>query len=52
MFSKELGIAGTADCIAEYDGELAIIDFKTSKSLNHERIDTISYMLCICMYVI
>ena len=32
MFSKELGIAGTVDCIAEYDGELAIIDFKTSKS--------------------
>ena len=32
MYSKELGIAGTVDCIAEYDGELAIIDFKTSKS--------------------
>ena len=26
-----LGIAGTVDCIAEFDGELAIIDFKTSK---------------------
>ena len=32
MYSKELGISGTVDCIAEYDGELAIIDFKTSKS--------------------
>ena len=31
LFSKELGVAGTVDCIAEYDGELAIIDFKTSK---------------------
>ena len=31
LYSKELGIAGTVDCIAEYDGELAIIDFKTSK---------------------
>ena len=30
LFSKELGIAGTVDCIAEYNGELAIIDFKTS----------------------
>ena len=30
LFSKELGIAGTVDCIAEYDGELAVIDFKTS----------------------
>lgn len=31
LYSKELGIAGTVDCIAEYNGELAIIDFKTSK---------------------
>ena len=31
LYSKELGVAGTVDCIAEYDGELAIIDFKTSK---------------------
>jgi genome maintenance exonuclease 1 len=31
LYSKELGVAGTVDCIAEYNGELAIIDFKTSK---------------------
>ena len=31
LFSKELGVAGTVDCIAEFDGELAVIDFKTSK---------------------
>ncbi len=31
LYSRKLGIAGTVDCIAEYDGELAIIDFKTSK---------------------
>ncbi len=31
LFSMELGIAGSVDCIAEYDGELAVIDFKTSK---------------------
>lgn len=31
MYSKHLGVAGTVDCIAEYNGELAIIDFKTSK---------------------
>ena len=30
LYSKLLGVAGTVDCIAEYDGELAIIDFKTS----------------------
>ena len=31
IYSKQLGIAGTVDCIAEYNGELAVIDFKTSK---------------------
>lgn len=31
LYSQYLGIAGTVDCIAEFDGELAIIDFKTSK---------------------
>ena len=31
LYSKHLGIAGTVDCIAEYNGELSIIDFKTSK---------------------
>lgn len=31
LYSKILGIAGTVDCIAEYNGELSIIDFKTSK---------------------
>lgn len=31
LYSKELGVAGTVDCIAEYNGELSIIDFKTSK---------------------
>tara|TARA_B100001094_G_scaffold332476_1_gene404730 strand:+ start:13172 stop:13843 length:672 start_codon:yes stop_codon:yes gene_type:complete len=31
LYSKYLGIAGTVDCIAEFDGELSIIDFKTSK---------------------
>ena len=30
LYSIALGIAGTVDCIAEFDGELAIIDFKTS----------------------
>jgi len=31
LYSKELGVAGTVDCIAEYKNELAIVDFKTSK---------------------
>ena len=31
LYSKHLGVAGTVDCVAEHNGELAIIDFKTSK---------------------
>ena len=31
LYSEYFGIAGRVDCIAEYNGELAIIDFKTSK---------------------
>ena len=31
LYSLRLGVAGTVDCIAEYEGELAVIDFKTSK---------------------
>jgi len=30
LYSEYLGIAGRVDCIAEYNGELAIVDFKTS----------------------
>jgi len=32
MYSLRLGIAGTPDCIGDYNGELSVIDFKTSKS--------------------
>jgi len=31
LYSSRLGVAGTVDCIAEYDGELSVIDFKSSK---------------------
>lgn len=30
LYSHEFGIAGRVDCIAEFDGVLSIIDFKTS----------------------
>jgi len=33
LYSDELGIAGRVDCIAEFDGELAIIDFKTTNAI-------------------
>jgi hypothetical protein len=53
LYSKELGIAGTVDCIAEYNGELAIIDFKTSKKpkprdwIEHYFVQCMAYA---CMY--
>lgn len=33
LFSHELKLAGTVDCIAEYKGVLSVIDFKTSVRL-------------------
>ena len=36
LYSDDLCIGGRVDCIAEFDGELAIIDFKTTKELKRE----------------
>ena len=30
LYSKEIGVAGQVDCIAEYKGKLSVVDFKTS----------------------
>jgi genome maintenance exonuclease 1 len=30
MYSDHLRIAGTVDCVGEFDGKLSVIDFKTS----------------------
>jgi CRISPR/Cas system-associated exonuclease Cas4 (RecB family) len=46
LFSRELGVAGTVDCIAEYDGELAVIDFKTSKKPKPEKWIEHYYVQC------
>jgi genome maintenance exonuclease 1 len=49
LYSEYLGVAGTVDCIAEYNGELAIIDFKTSaKPKPREWID--GYFVQCCAY--
>jgi len=37
LYSEYLGLAGRVDCIAEYDGELAIIDLKTAKKIKPEK---------------
>lgn len=36
LYSNLLKLAGRTDCIAEYEGNLSIIDFKTSRSLKEE----------------
>ena len=36
LYSHYLGLAGRVDCIAEFDGELAVIDFKTSTKIKQE----------------
>jgi genome maintenance exonuclease 1 len=33
LWSEYLGVAGRVDCIAEWDGKIAVIDFKTSSKL-------------------
>ena len=33
LYSDELGLAGRTDLIAEFDGQLAIIDYKTSRRI-------------------
>lgn len=33
LYSDHLQVAGTVDCIAEYEGRLSVIDFKTSRRI-------------------
>lgn len=33
LWSTQLGMAGRVDCIGEYEGELSVIDFKTSRKI-------------------
>jgi len=37
LYSEYFGVAGRVDCIAEYEGELAVIDFKTSEEIKPEQ---------------
>jgi genome maintenance exonuclease 1 len=36
MFSDKLTVAGQVDCIAEYNGKLSVIDFKTANKERQE----------------
>ncbi len=46
LYSDYLKVAGTVDCIAEYNGRLAIIDFKTSAKLKEKRWISNYFMQC------
>ena len=44
MWSDSLGLAGTSDLVADYQGELSIIDWKTATYIKKEEI-MLSYIL-------
>ena len=46
MYSKKLGLAGTVDCIGDFDGVTSVIDFKTSSS--EKRIEDIEHYFLQC----
>jgi genome maintenance exonuclease 1 len=51
LYSHHLEVAGTVDCIAEYDGKLSVIDFKTSKRIK-SRDDIYDYFMQCSAYAV
>lgn len=51
MYSDHLRIAGTVDCVAEFDGKLSIIDFKTSRRLKKQE-DIENYFMQVSGYAV
>ena len=51
LWSDKVGLAGRADCVAEYDGELSIIDFKGSTRTKRAR-DIENYYLQATAYAL
>lgn len=51
LFSHHLQVAGTVDCVAEFQGKLSIIDFKTSKRVK-TRDDIHSYFMQTSAYAV
>jgi len=53
LWSVGLGMAGRVDCIAEFDGVLSVIDFKTSKRIKKKEDIENYFAQCVayaCMY--
>jgi CRISPR/Cas system-associated exonuclease Cas4 (RecB family) len=51
LYSDKLKVAGRVDCIAEFDGKLSIVDFKTSSRVKN-RNEISSYFMQECAYAI
>jgi len=51
LFSDHLEVAGTVDCIAEYNGKMSVIDFKTSKRIK-ERDNIHDYFMQCSAYAV
>lgn len=49
VYSDKLKCAGQLDCIAEFDGVLSIIDFKTSRRVKKAE-DITNYFIQLCFY--
>ena len=46
LYSKKLTIAGQVDCIAEYNGKLSVIDFKTANKERNDEWNENYYIQC------
>lgn len=51
LYSDHLEVAGTVDCIAEYNGKVSVIDFKTSKRIK-KKSDIHSYFMQTSAYAV
>jgi genome maintenance exonuclease 1 len=51
LFSDYLQVAGTVDCIAEFDGRVSVIDFKTSRRIK-SREDIHGYFMQTSAYAV
>lgn len=51
LYSDHLEVAGTVDCVAEYEGKLSVIDFKTSSRVK-SRDDIHNYFMQCSAYAV
>ena len=51
LYSDHLQVAGTVDCIAEFNGRLSVIDFKTSSRVK-DREDIANYFMQTAAYAV